>query len=97
MSGQSRCFNKARRLGSATDGVERREGEEKRFLKHLQSAQPVGLHVCHVTLLIQESQYGLNSLSKIYNVLIYNTEKNHPLQYITGREHGTRMRFDCLC
>lgn len=71
------CFNKACRLGSATDGVEKREGKERRFLKHQHSVQPVGLHVHHVTLLLQESQYGLNYLSKIYDM--YNMEMNHQL------------------
>lgn len=64
--------------------------DRRRFLKHLHSVQPVGLYVRHVMLLLQKSQYGLNYLSKIYNILIYNTEKNHPLQYITRQEHGTR-------
>lgn len=43
--------------------------DRRRFLKHLHSVQPVGLHVCHVMPLLQKSQYGLNYLSKIYNIL----------------------------
>lgn len=83
MSVQSGYFNKACRLGSAAEGVEMREGKEKSFLKHLHSVQPVGLNLSHVMPLLQESHYGLDYLSNIYNILLWSTGKNHPLQCIT--------------
>ena len=74
MSVQSGCFNKACRLGSTADGVERREGKEKRFLKHLHSVQPVGLHVHHVMLLLQKwSKLSLQNIQ--YTSTIYIIQK----------------------
>lgn len=78
LSVQSGCSNKACRLGSVADGVEKREGKEKSFLKHLHSVQPVGLNLFHVMLLLQESHYGLDYLSNIYNILLCNNRKESP-------------------
>lgn len=62
--------------------MEKREGEGKKSA--VSSTCWITGASCHT---VRRVQYGSNYVSKIHNVVIYYTIKNHPFQDITGQEH----------
>lgn len=69
-------------MGSTADGVERREGEGKKSA--VSSACWITGAPCHT---VRGVLYGSNHVSKIHNVVMYYTTKDHPFQDITGQKH----------
>lgn len=62
--------------------MKRREGEGKKSA--VSSACWITCASCHT---VRGVQYGSSYVSKIHNIVIYYTIKNHPFQDITGLEH----------